>query len=163
MPNIIQYLQARNLVQCVVAVTNPAANGDLVFGTGVDLSKNGGTGTFKSLEVNGQPTSEMFRASDLTVANYQIEFDDWTATLTELTPANGSGVLTAATVNLDYVRIDAVYRQRGVTSGGIRVVIVGVRDGQPFRIGDGQNTQSLGLKPCGFNIWTGLVSTAPPI
>lgn len=165
MPLVIpRFVQARDLLSATVAGGTQGSDGTITWGTASELSvRNSGSGTFKAFEFSGDPQHERFMPSDLVVANYQIEFDDWNFTAREITPANGAGVLTTLWTTKDFLRFDYVYRPRNLVSGaGIRLVVVGTR--APIRIpfGAGENVQEVTIKPIGWPVYIGTSTDTPP-
>lgn len=161
-----QYLQARNLKSAKIQAGVPVA-GSITWSTAVDIAKfNSTLMSFKAFEFNGQPSSENLKPSDSTMANYQIDFDDFTATIRELVPANGTGALNALQNQYDYFRYEVVYHDRGAGGGfvtvGTRMIVIGVRDASPFQLGAGENTAALTLKPAGIPIFLADTSVSIP-
>lgn len=161
---IPSYLQAKDLLTATVTPGTQGSSG-ITWGTAVELSVAGaGTQTWKAFETTSDPNLEMFRASDQTVANYAIEYDDLTMIIRELIPRNGVGALAAIATAYDFIRVDYVYRPHWLSSGaGIRLVAIGVR-GQ-FRIpySSGENIQELTVRPVGYGIYVGTSTDSPPI
>ena len=170
MPTTIpRYLQARNLLYAKIQGGTVASNGDLTWTTAVDLSLAGaGVRSFKSFVFNSNPVRENLRPSDFGVANYQIEYEDWTATLSEIIPNNGFGAInllaggSGATPGYDYFRFDVAYKAPGQTNG-MRVVIIGVRGENPSTIQAGENVSSLTIYPASYSIWQGATNGTPTI
>jgi hypothetical protein len=162
---IPRFLQARDLLSALVAPGNLDASGAIVWGTAIEMAvKAAGTGTWKAFEFNGNPSLERFVPSDLGVANYQNEYEDFDFTIREITPPNGTGTLTLIATTADFVRVDYIYRPRNVGTGaGTRLVAVGARGNLRNGFSQGENTQELGIKPVGFGVWVGLSTSTPPI
>jgi hypothetical protein len=162
---IPRFLQARDLLSALVAPGNLNASGEIVFGTAIEMAVRAtGTGTWKAFEFNGNPALERFTPSDLGVANYQNEYEDFDFTIREITPVNGMGTLTLIATTADFVRVDYIYRPRNLTTGaGTRLVAVGTRGTLRNGYTQGENTQELGIKPVGFGVWVGLSTATPPI
>lgn len=162
---IPRYLQARDLLSALVAPGNLNSSGAIVWGTAVEMAvKAAGTGTWKAFELSGNPTLERFTPSDMGVANYQNEYEDYDFTIREITPVNGMGTLTLISTTADFVRVDYIYRPRNLSSGaGVRLVATGARG--PLRNGysQGENTQELTIKPVGYGVWVGASTDTPPI
>jgi len=161
---IPRFLQARDLLSISAQGGTLGASG-ITWATAIEMSVAGaGTGTWKAFEFNGNPNLANFMASDLTVANYQIEFEDFDFTVREITPQNGMGTLTLLATTYDFMRFDYVYRPRHIASGaGVRLIAVGTRGplNNPFTIGE--NVQALTLKPVGYGFWVGASTDTPPI
>ncbi len=159
-----QYLMARNVVSAKIQ-GGALANSSVTWGTAVDLALSAGTlMSFKALEFSSNPSSEMLMPSDSTVANYQLAYDDFDATLREIVPANGTGAILGIVSSYDYIRYDLVYKDRGAAlAAGTRIVVVGVRSTSPWQVSQGENVAAVTIKPCGYGIWVGAASATPPI
>lgn len=162
---IPRFLQARDLISALVAPGALNSSGAIVWGTAIEMSiKAAGTGTWKAFEFNGSANLEKFTPSDLGVANYQNEFEDFDFTVREITPVNGMGTLTLMATTTDFVRVDYIYRPRYLASGaGIRLVAVGARGTLRNGFSQGENTQELAIKPVGYGVWVGVSTDIPPI
>jgi hypothetical protein len=161
---IPRYLQARNLLYAKIQAGTVAADGTITWGTAVDISLAGAsTRSFKAFQFNSAPVRENLRPSDFSVANYQIEYEDWTATLSEIIPSNGFGAINALLgVSGDHYRFDVAYKAPGQTNG-MRFVMIGVRGENPFTIQAGENTSSLTIYPASYVIWQGATNDTPTI
>jgi hypothetical protein len=164
MPTTIpRYLQARNLLFAKIQGGTVASDGTPTWTTAVDISLAGGTTrSFKAFQFSSAPVRENLRPSDFGVANYQIEYEDWTATLSEIIPSNGFGAINVLTNGYDYFRFDVAYKAPGQTNG-MRFVIIGVRGENPSTIQAGENTASLTIYPSSYNIWQGATNDTPTI
>lgn len=167
------YLQARDLISALITPGNLNASGVIVWGTDIEMAIfAGGTGTWKAFELNNNPSLTNFMPSDMGVANYQNEYEDFDFTIRELTPVNGPGSLMfingyhngTAYVGYDFVRVDYIYRPRYKTTGtGVRLVAVGTRGPVRHTYSQGENLQEMTLKPINYGVWVGLSSATPPI
>lgn len=155
------YVQAKDVMFCTLAPGTLGAGG-LTFGTAVDIGSSAGLATFKGINFNFNPVHGLFMASDQTVANYAIEYDDPECTIEELIPKNGVGNNLAAALAYDYVKVAVGYKMRGLAGAGVQVVYAGVRGGLPWGVKGGENTSNLTLKACGIAPWSGLTSATPP-
>ncbi len=162
---IPRFLQARDLLSALIAPGNLNSTGAVDWSTAIEMSvRSTGTGTWKAFELNGNPALERFMPSDLGVANYQNEYEDFDFTIREITPVNGMGTLTLIATTADFVRVDYVYRPRNLSSGaGVRLVAVGARGTLRNSFTAGENTQELGIKPIGYGVWVGVSTASPPI
>lgn len=164
-----RFLQARDLKTALVSGGTLGSSG-ITWGTGIEMSVRGsGTATWKAFEFSSQPSLTNFMSSDLGVANYQNEFEDFDFTAREITPVNGLGTLgvlcggTGTTAGYDYLRFEYTYRARELSSGNIyKLVIVGIRG--PYRNGFtmGENTQEVTIKPISYGVWLGLSTDTSP-
>lgn len=169
MPLTIQtFLQGRDLVGLAIQVGTLGSGSAITWGSAVEMALYAtGTGTFKALEFNGNPVTTEFTPSDWSVANYQIEKDDWSFTLREVSNPSNIGVLATAFFGGDYVRVTAIYAPkwaRGTAASQTKVVAVGIRSrqGLPLAAG-GENIQEFEFKPIGFLPWVGAGSGSPTI
>jgi hypothetical protein len=162
---IPRYLQARDLLSALVAPGNLNTSGAIAWGTAVEMSiRSVGTGTWKAFEFNSNPNLASFTPSDMGVANYQNEMEDFDFTIREITPVNGMGTLTLIATTADFVRVDYIYRPRNLTSGaGVRLVVAGSRGNLRNGFSQGENTQELGIKPVSYGVWVGASTDTPPI
>lgn len=166
MPLVIpRFLQARDLLSATASAGSlGTTTGTITWGTAVQMAVAGtGSGTWKACEFTGEPNLQLFMPSDLGVANYQNEFEDWTFVVREITPVNGAGVLTAMWAATDYFRFDYVYRARNLSTGaGTRLVVVGARGQLTNPFGPGENVQQVTIRPIGFPVYVGVSTDTPP-
>lgn len=164
MPLVIpRFLQARDLYSFTVQAGTLGASG-ITWASATELAiASTGSGTFKAVEVGGNPSLEQFRASDLGAANYQNEYEDWTLTIREIIPTNGAGALGVLAATTDYVRVVAAYRPR--YSAGARNVLIAVGTRGTFNttIQQGENLNVMTIQPIGYGIFIGLSTDVAPI
>lgn len=166
MPTTIpRYLQARNLLSLAIQGSTISAAGVITWGTAIELSvANAGVNGFDAFELRQGPQMEKFVPADTAVAAYQIEHEDWTATVRELTRQADIGATMTVFGSSDYVRVTAKYGSPGALAAAqTQVVLIGIRETEQFGIGAGRNTQEITLRPCGYAIWVGAGNGSPSI
>lgn len=158
-------LQARNLISCAIQSGTPNSSGVITWGTAIELSvADSGTLTFDAFELRLGPLLEKFVPSDTNVANYQIEHNDWTAVLREMTPQTSIGALMTVALGGDLVRIVAIYGAPGALAAAqTQVVVIGIRDATNFGIAAGRNVQELTIRPIGYNPFVDDAAATPTI
>lgn len=166
MPTTIpRYLQARNLLSLTLQAGSVASTGVVTWGTAIEYAiANTGTAGFDAFELRFGPQMDKFVPADTLVASYQIEHEDWTATLREITPQSSIGGVMTTFGGADYIRVLAKYGAPGAASSAqTMLVLIGVRETAQFGIGAGRNTQELNLRPCGYAVWVGAGNGSPTI
>jgi hypothetical protein len=151
------YLQAKNLVSLKLSGANPAANGSLTWSTAVDIAINQADSpkTFKALTYNNSPQRVNITPSDSGIENEVIERERPSVTVQEIARSGAVSVLETLAAQYDYIRVEALYRQRGAVSGGILFVFVGVRGDNDGGVVPGENVRRLDLGPCGYAPYIG--------
>ncbi len=164
-PTILQTLQARNLVSLTIGGGTIATDGSgtVTWGTPIEVSvaTSGGTKEFESLTWSIDPDLLMDAPSDLPVASYIIDRDDFTVTLTLKELSSGPGTIMTVASTSDVIRLVAVYRPRGGSSGGTCVSIIGERGNASGMLGIGKNTASFTIRPFGNELFVGPVASNP--
>lgn len=163
---IPRYLQGRDLLTALISPGNLNSSGQIAWGSALEISVRGasGSGTWKAFELNGNPNLVNFTPSDMAVASYQNDLEDFDFTVREITPVNGMGTLTLIATTADFVRVDYVYRPRNLSTGaGTRLVAVGARGTLRNSFSQGENTQELSIKPVSYGVWVGVSTDVPPI
>ncbi|WP_395089292.1 hypothetical protein [Armatimonas sp.] len=158
------FLQARDLLSATIQ-GGTMGSGGITWSTAIEMSVAGaGTATWKAFEIQNNPNNVLFMPSDMGVANYQNEHEDFNFTVREITPQNGLGTLTAIAAAYDYARVVYNYRGRHLSTGAsAKCVAVGARGGLRNGIAAGENVQELSLQPIGYGVWFGLSTDTAPI
>ena len=144
------YKQARNLTSVKIWAGN-AVNGVVTWGTPVELAVYaGGTLTFESFSLSLEPQDVELTPSDALVVNMVTERENFSATVSEIAPANGSGNLNLLAATYDYFRVVAVYKAKGSSDSTASAVgVVAKRGALSTGIQAGKNVDTLNLVPCG--------------
>jgi hypothetical protein len=162
---ITRALQARNLLSLAIQGSTISTVGVVTFGTAIELAvANTGTNTFDAFELRLGPQMEKFVPADASVASYQIEHEDFTATIRELSPQTSIGGSMTQFLASDYIRVVAKFGAPGAASAAqTQVVLIGIRESAQYGIQLGRNTQELVLRPCGYTIFVGAGNATPTI
>jgi hypothetical protein len=156
MATLYQYLQARNIVSCNVYPGTVATDSSITWGTAVEYVA---AKIFGGIEWSTDADLVNFKPVDQMWANYAADGYDATFRIRELLNNTGTGNLYAAASVADFVKVVALYRARGLSSGGVYLAFwgqVGPNDGSFTR---GVNEASLTLRPAGSGVY--ISATAP--
>lgn len=163
--NIPFYKQARNLTSLRVWGGNADASGVVTWGTPVDISTNGSGGvrTFEAFTLSQSKNQVSLRPADSYYENMANEYITYSATISEVAPANGVGNLNAMALGYDYIRIIATYRPIGASSSAdMAVGIIGTVASSDTGIQQGKNVDTLTVSPAGLQgVYLGLLSAMP--
>lgn len=169
MPQTIQtFLQGRDLVGLTIQGGVLGSGSAITWGTAVEMSLAAtGVGTFEALEFNGNPQLQEFTPSDWSVANYQIEREDWSFTVREVSNPSNIGTMMSIALAYDYIRVNALYAPkwaRATAASQTRLVAIGSRGPTSFPLtAGGKNIQQVEIRPIGFLPFVGAGSATPTI
>lgn len=130
MPALIPLaLQVKNIVSCYVyggAVgTGSAGAAPIVWATGVDISTNGGTGTFSAFEITPRQSSTDYGGADGIGEANLSDKNSFSFSIEEIANAGTGSTLENIGANFDYIKVVCLYRARGATTGGFYRAAIG--------------------------------------
>lgn len=160
--NLPFYKQAKNLTSCVIYAGN-AVNGVVTWGTGVNIAVFGaGTATFKGFAFDPTTSDVSLRPADSTMENMATEYQSFTASVSELAPANGPGNINLLAAGNDYFKVIVRFAPIGGTvANESAVALIAKRTGNTTGIAPGENVDTLSLVPCNIPPYIGLASGIP--
>ncbi len=148
--SLAQYLQARNIISCNVKPGTIATDSTFTWGTAVEMV---GLKVFGGIDWTTDADLVNFKPVDQLWANYSPDGYDATFRLQELLPNNGIGNLYGMASTADYVRVEALFRARGLSSGGVYLAFYGAVGPNDGGLNAGRNEGSLLLRPAGAGVY----------
>jgi hypothetical protein len=157
------YLQAQNLVYLIGQGGVPNnTTGLFNWSTAKDIGSRTGDGTFEAIEWDIDNTLENFRAADAIMKVMMKEEIDFLIGVNAVSSSAYAGVLAELAMNFDVVRIEALYRPKGATTGGTIVLFAGTIQKLRGGIRSGKNITTMPVVPIGEYPYIGPATTTLP-
>ena len=150
-------LKASNIVSIVVSGGNDGTAGAITWSTGVDLSFANGTGAYENFRIS--PKKELMDATP-TDSPYKIMLPgriDLSLTIEEIRAADGGTALELIAAQYDYIKVIALYRAKGASTGGVYQAAMGVISDADFGLSElvSKNTFKITTACMGKGYYTG--------